>query len=37
MKTTAPQPTIVFVTSHPDDVSFSMAGTAALLKDRYRL
>jgi len=28
---------VVFVTSHPDDVAFSMGGTAALLKEKYSL
>lgn len=28
---------IVFVTAHPDDVAFSMGGTAALLKNEYDL
>ncbi len=28
---------VVFVTAHPDDVAFSMGGTAALLKDKYNL
>lgn len=32
-----PRATVAFIVSHPDDVSFSMGGTAALLKDRYKL
>ncbi len=28
---------VIFVTGHPDDVAFSMGGTAALLKDKYNL
>ncbi len=31
------KPSIVFVTAHPDDVAFSMGGTAALLKEEYSL
>jgi LmbE family N-acetylglucosaminyl deacetylase len=35
--TPASKPSIVFVTAHPDDVAFFMGGTAALLKERYKL
>jgi len=28
---------VVFITTHPDDVAFSMGGTAALLKNKYNL
>ncbi len=31
------KPPVVFVVAHPDDVAFSMGGTAWLLKDRYQL
>lgn len=35
--TAALQPTVYFITAHPDDVAFFMGGTALLLKPRYKL
>lgn len=37
MTMTSSQPAIAFVVAHPDDVAFSMGGTAALLKGHYCL
>ena len=37
MNDVSARPPIAFVVAHPDDIAFSMGGTAWLLKDRYRL
>ena|GEM_PF-5257049 len=37
MNSAALKPPVVFVVAHPDDVAFSMGGTARLHKDRYHL